>query len=76
MIRIRQINRSFGVLALVGLAALLIPANCLGQGYTITTVAGGRTTQPGLPAALNTYMIPACSGGGCGRESLHSGHIL
>jgi uncharacterized protein (TIGR03437 family) len=41
MIHVQQISRSFGVLALAGLSALLIPANCLAQGYTITTVAGG-----------------------------------
>ena len=41
MTDMRHINRSSGTLALIGLAALVIPANCLAQGYTITTVAGG-----------------------------------
>jgi len=36
----RQIHRSLGALALAWLTALLIPATCRGQGYTITTVAG------------------------------------
>ena len=53
MIHIRQINRSFEVLALAGLSALLIPANCMAQGYTITTVAGSTdcyTLGDGGPA--------------------------
>ena len=40
MIHIRQISRSFGVLAIAVFSALLSPVNCLGQGYTITTIAG------------------------------------
>ncbi|HMD71655.1 MAG TPA: hypothetical protein VKF41_09955 [Bryobacteraceae bacterium] len=38
----RRLSRSSGAASLMALAALvLIPAACLGQGYTITTVAGG-----------------------------------
>ena len=41
MKQIRQINRFFAVLTLTAINAIVIPATCQGQGYTITTVAGG-----------------------------------
>jgi uncharacterized protein (TIGR03437 family) len=69
MIHIRQINRSLGMLALAGLAALVIPANCLAQGYTITTVAGNQTTGnygdggPATSAFMEPYGVAVDSAG-------------
>ena len=37
----KQFNHFFAMLGLVAITALGIPATCQGQGYTITTVAGG-----------------------------------
>lgn len=77
MSHIRQINRSFGLLVLVGIAALAIPAACHAQGYTITTVAGeGRWCSGYDDGGKATQATAACLGGPVGVAVNKTGNLF